>query len=110
MAASLSWRAEADLAHQCRWYLDNAGLEVAERYLAAFDARVRDLTAQPGLGRPRKFRAPELKGMRSIAVVAPFERHLVFYRAEETGPSIERVMHGARDLPRRLIEPPESFG
>jgi plasmid stabilization system protein ParE len=36
---SLSGRAEADLTNQYRWYLDNATVEVAERFLKAFDAR-----------------------------------------------------------------------
>jgi plasmid stabilization system protein ParE len=32
---------------------------------------------------------------------------LIFYRNNGDALSIERVMHGARDLPRRLLEPPE---
>jgi hypothetical protein len=31
---------------------------------------------------------------------------LVFYRLTETELIAERLMHGARDLPRRLVEPP----
>jgi plasmid stabilization system protein ParE len=30
----ISARAEADLTHQYRWYLENAGVAVAERFLA----------------------------------------------------------------------------
>jgi plasmid stabilization system protein ParE len=41
-------------------------------------------------------------------VTAPFAAHLVFYRLLGEQLSIERVMHGARDLPRRLMELPES--
>ncbi len=37
---SISGRAEADLTNQYRWYMDNAGESVAERFLAAFDATV----------------------------------------------------------------------
>lgn len=104
----LSTRAEVDLSHEYRWYLDRAGFDVAERYLAAFDTRVKELAARPGLGRLRRFQSPELTGIRSIAVTVPFDRHLIFYRADGTHLSIERVMHGTRDLPKRLVEPPGS--
>jgi hypothetical protein len=30
----------------------------------------------------------------------------LFYRHDSTGLFAERLMHGARDLPMRLIEPP----
>jgi hypothetical protein len=36
----------------------------------------------------------------------PFERHLLFY-IEENVLRIERVMHGARNFPKRLLEDPE---
>ena len=35
----ISRGAEIDLAHQYRWYSDNADVNVAERYLAAFDGK-----------------------------------------------------------------------
>ncbi len=103
----ISARAETDLALQYRWFIDNAALDVAERYLVAFDARVKDLSDHPLLGRTRRFRSADLAGMRSLAVSPPFDRHLIFYKVSETELCIERVMHGARDLPRRLSEPPD---
>ena len=106
---SISGRAEADLTHQYRWYLDNAGEPVAERFLAAFDATVERLAQIPELGRRRRFRDPELGGLRSLAVRGRFGAHLIFYRGSEAGISIERVMHGARDLPQRLLEAPEGY-
>jgi toxin ParE1/3/4 len=105
---STSGRAEADLTHQYRWYIDNASGEVAERFLAAFDATVGRLAEQPGLGRSRRFRAPELAGIRSFPVGGRFGVHLIFYRITGQTLDIERVMHGARDLPRRLLEAPEN--
>ena len=107
LVAGISGRAEADLTHQYRWYVANAGVEVAERFLAGFDATVGKLARQPGVGRARKFRAPELAGIRSFPVGGRFGIHLVFYRISGDALSIERVMHGGRDLPRRLLEPPE---
>ena len=101
---SISGRAETDLTRQYRWYLENAGLDVAERFLAAFDATAAKLATHPGLGGLRNFRAFELAGIRSFPVVGPFGAHLVFYRTGEATLDIERIMHGARDLPRRLLE------
>jgi toxin ParE1/3/4 len=106
---SISRRAETDLNHQYRWYRDNAGEPVAGRFLTAFDATVQRLVQTPELGRPRRFRDPELAGLRSLGVKSPFAAHLIFYRSSDAGVSIERVMHGARDLPRRLAEPPEGY-
>lgn len=105
---STSGRAEEDLTHQYRWYLDHAGVHVAERFLLAFDTTVARLAATPQLGRRRKFRARELAGIRSFPVSGRFGVHLVFYRLAGEVLSVERVMHGARDLPRRLLEPPEA--
>ncbi len=107
MPTAISGRAEADLTHQYGWYLENANVEVAERFLAAFDATVRTLAAHPSLGRKRKFRASELAGIRSFPVGDRFGVHLIFYRVSDSL-SVERVMHGARDLPRRLLEPLQS--
>jgi plasmid stabilization system protein ParE len=107
VTVSVSGRAESDLTHQYRWYLDNANSDVAERFLKAFGDTTIKLAQQPGIGWARKFRAPELAGIRSFPIVGRFCVHLIFYRVSGKALSIERVMHGARDLPQRLLEPPE---
>ena len=109
LTVSISGRAEADLTNQYNWYLENAGVDIAERFLNAFDATVEKLGRSPMLGRIRRFRAAELTGVRSIAVAGAFGSHLVFFRATKTVLSLERVMHGARDLERRLVEPPDNY-
>jgi plasmid stabilization system protein ParE len=106
-SVSLSSRAEADLTIQYRWYLENATVEVAERFLKAFDERARKLSQFPEVGQKRRFRAVELKGVRSISMGPKFRDHLIFYRVHANSLGIERVMHGARDLERRLMEPAE---
>ncbi len=63
---------------QYRWYLENVGMDVAERYLAAVDATMHSLAAQPGLGIRRHFTAPELARIRSIQVSKSFDQHLLF--------------------------------
>ena len=104
---SISRRAEADLTSQYHWYRDNAGAQVAEQFLIMFDSTLARLAEIPTLGRPRKFRDPDLAGIRSLALGGKFGAHLIFYRSDEADLSIVRVMHGARDLPRRLSEAPE---
>ncbi|MCP5558038.1 MAG: type II toxin-antitoxin system RelE/ParE family toxin [Verrucomicrobiaceae bacterium] len=100
-------RAERDMASQYGWYLENADSVVAERYLHAIDQSIQQLAADPALGVRRHFQADELRGIRSLQAARPFDKHLIFYRYDARL-SIERVMHGARDLPIRLIELPEN--
>ncbi len=78
---------------------------MARRYLIAVDRTLEALAQQPELGRVRRFRQPELRGVRSLAVNRPFHRNLMFYRFDETGVEAWRVIHGSRDLPQRLMEP-----
>lgn len=95
-----------DFDRQFRWYLAEAGETVARRYLEAVWETLGKLADRPGLGRLRRFRHPALKGLCSFRVRPPFEAHLVFYRHTELELSAERLMHGHRDLPHRLREPP----
>ncbi len=99
-------RAEQDMAIQYDWYLENADAEVAERYLRAVDETIQRAANDPDIGLRRHFQSPELSGIRSCQVTRPFDKHLIFYQAGGRL-SIERIMHGARDLPRRLLEDPE---
>ena len=96
----------ADVEIQFRWYFEKADLEVARRYRLAVGATVLKLQQRPGLGRPRFPNDPDLKGLRCGLLVRPFARHLLFYRVTDEFLVLERTMHGARDLPRRLKQPP----
>ncbi len=96
----------ADFEQQARWYVREAGEDVAKRYLQALEKTLLLLGEHPGLGRLRRFHHPQLQGLRSFRVAPPFQRHLIFYRFEASFLSAERVMHGARNLPRRLRELP----
>ena len=98
----------ADFDLQYRWYLAHAGEEMAERFLAAVLATLNTLAARPDLGRRRKFHHPALREIRSFRVNRPFERILIFYRVTNETLEAWRLMHGARNLPRRLIEPPDA--
>ena len=97
-----------DFTLQALWYVREAGDEVARRFQKAVDSSLRSLCEQPGLGRVRRFNHPKLRGLRSFAVEPPFQRFLIFYREDAVSLQAVRLMDGARDLPRRLVEPPRS--
>ena len=97
-----------DFTLQALWYVRQAGDEVARRFQKAVDSRLRLLCEQPGLGRIRRFRHLKLQGLRSFAVERLFQRLLIFYREDGVRLQAVRLMDGARDLPRRLTEPPSS--
>jgi toxin ParE1/3/4 len=67
---------------------------------------LRSLTELPDFGRRRKFRHPALLDLRSFRVNPPFDKVLIFYRVTNDTLEVWRLMHGARDLPRRLLEAP----
>jgi toxin ParE1/3/4 len=100
----ISGRAEEDLINQYRWYLDNASADIAERVLISFNSMVERLARSPELGRLRRFRARKLANIRSVALAVRLAPR--FLQVHHTRLRIERVMHGARDLPRRLAARP----
>lgn len=97
---------QTDFAVQARWYVREAGAEIGWRFEAAVHSTLELLCAQPDLGRKRHFRHPKLRGLLSLTVQRPFNRMIVFYRVDGEVLQAVRLMHGARDLPRRLVEPP----
>ena len=104
MTVSRSASFHRDFALLALWYVREAGPETARRYREAVDSTLSLLAAQPGLGRVRQFTHPRLKEVRSYAVERPFNRLLIFYRLRGDELLAVRLMHGARDLPRRLAE------
>jgi plasmid stabilization system protein ParE len=100
----------ADLEHYAAWYQKEANWELAERYLRAVNATLARLAEMPGLGRQTRFSNPILRDLRCFPVERPFEKHLIFYRHEESMLYIERTVHGARHLPRRLMQPSAAEG
>jgi len=77
---------------------------LAWRFKASVDSTLFKLAVLPDLGRKRHFRNPALSGLRSFRVDPPFNRFLIFYRVEAQVLVAWRLMHGSRDLPRRLAE------
>ena len=99
---------EEDFANQFTWYSNQADEDVAWRFQAALAESLRKLAQQPDLGRVRHFRHPKLHGLCSWPVEKPFDKILIFYRVERNSLHAVRLIHGARDLPRRLLEPPRA--
>ena len=63
-------------------------------------------SAGPQLGPRGGFVHPRLREWRSFVVFRPFKKHMVFYEVTGDDVVMRRAMHGHRDLPRRLLEPP----
>ena len=96
----------ADVEWQFEWYVVNAGWEAAERYATAVEATCRLLGQHPQLGPRAGFKNPRLRDWRFFVVFRPFKKHVLFYEATSDDVVMRRAMHGHRDLPRRLLEPP----
>ena len=96
--------AERDLIAQWTWYAENAGIEVADRFLMAVDNAVTLLATQPQSGSRVLVRAPELHGMGRFPVPGGFDTILLFYFPLEDGVDLVRVVHGSRDLAALLGE------
>jgi toxin ParE1/3/4 len=95
-----------DFELRFRWYAHEGGWAVAMACLPSVHETLDLLAARSGLGRVRRFQDARLRGIRSFRVDPAFNRHLTFYRHDTARLFAERVLHGARDLPRRLLEPP----
>lgn len=96
----------ADVELQYQWYAENAGWDVADRYLAAIASTCALLERRPLLGPLAALRHPRLESWRFFVVLRPFHRHLIFYEYTNGEVVLRRALHGHRQLPQRLIEPP----
>jgi plasmid stabilization system protein ParE len=96
----------ADVELQYQWYAEHAGWEVAERYLAAVETTCALIGRRPLLGPRAALPHPSLAAWRFFVVVRPFRRHLIFYEIADGAVILRRALHGQRDLPRRLLDPP----
>jgi plasmid stabilization system protein ParE len=89
-------------------YAERAGIELAERFIHATETTVQLLMENPHLGRRPFPTDPDVGQFHSWLVQRPFQKHIVFYRFTDDVLMLERLIHGARDLPRRLRDSPYS--
>lgn len=95
-----------DVERQFEWYAIHADWDVAKHYLAAVEATCKLLGQHPRLGPRGGFSHPRLRDWRFFVVFRPFKKHVLFYEVTGSEVVMRRAMHGHRDLPQRLIEPP----
>lgn len=88
--------ARRDLVEHFVYLAENAGIDVAERFLNSAEGTFDFLAQQPMLGAPLALKRPELARLRNWRVDG-FENHLVFYEPHPDGVSIVRVLHAASD-------------
>ena len=96
----------ADVEQQYEWYAVKAGWELADRYLDAVEATCWLLGQHPLLGPRGGFHHARLHDWRFFVVFRPFKKHILLYEVIDEVVVMRRAMHGHRDLPRRLLEPP----
>ena len=97
-----------DVALQIQWYLSHANAHVAGDYADAVDATLEFLGRFPEFGPPCRFSHPELRDLQQFRVGGSFDRHQIFYRVTASEWIAVRTLHGMRDLPRRLLDPPRA--
>ena len=98
--------AATSLREHALYLEENAGLEVAERYLNAVEDTLAFIYQEPGIGSPCDFTHPRLKNMRRWPV-RDFENYLLFYQETEKGIVLLYVFHGRQDIDAILSEPPD---
>lgn len=96
--ASVTIRAAArtDLIDHFIYLAENAGPDIADRFLANSQASFDELAIQPLVGSPVPLRHPHLTGIRKWRVI-DFDKFLIFYMPRPAGVSIIRVLHSAQD-------------
>ena len=82
-------------------YIQQDSPRSALRFLEAVEKTCLQLLDFPELGARLDTEHPDPQGLR-VRLVTGFEKHLVIYRYQSDEESIERVVHGARDLPNIL--------
>ena len=85
-----------DLVEHFVYLAENAGLDIAERFLTNAEASFNDLAGRPMIGAPLTLQHPDLAGMRKWRI-KDFDNILIFYQPRPDGVSIVRVLHATRD-------------
>lgn len=99
---------DADVNLRAAWYAEKGGPRLAGRFVTALEETIRRLKANPNRGRRPFPKDPDLGELHSVLVERPFEKHILYYRFTPDTLILERLIHGARDLPRRLREAPDA--
>ncbi len=88
--------ARRDIERHYRWLADEAGFEIADRFLDATDRTFAVLAKNPGIG-PRFVSTHRRLGTLHKWKVDGFPNHLIFYERRPNGISVARMIHAAQD-------------
>lgn len=94
--------AVADVDDAIRYYLQEAGPEVAWGFIDGLERAYKHLGRQPATGSPRYAHELNLPGLRSWPLTQ--YPYLVFYVEQADHVDVWRVLHSARDMPAWLGE------
>ena len=95
-------RARLDLIEQATYLAESASLETAERFLDAAERTVEKVAEMPRMGRVWEGLLSETQNSIRVWRVEGFPKVLIFYRLNDSGIAVVRVLHSARDLPPLL--------
>jgi len=90
-SVSRTTKAEEDLV-EIWLYIADDNPDAADKVLDEIDNACQLLARSPQCGRLRKELAPKLRSF-------PTGNYVIFYRPQDDGIEVIRVLHGARDLP-----------
>jgi toxin ParE1/3/4 len=88
--------ARRDLMEHFVYLAENAGLTVAEQFLANAEESFNELALNPLMGAPLTLGKQDFTGIRKWRV-NDFDNTLIFYMPRHNGISIVRVLHAAQD-------------
>jgi toxin ParE1/3/4 len=88
--------ARRDLIEHFTFLAEQAGIDVADRFLAAAWSSFKKLAQQPRSGPEIRLGHAQLGGLRRWRIKG-FENVLIFYLPRADGISVVRVLHGARN-------------
>ena len=98
-------QARRDIDEAVEHYLSEAGPAVALSFVDALEDTLSQIGERPASGSPRHAHELDIPGLR-FRSVGGFP-YLVFYVEREADIGVWRVLHGARDIPSWMKEPPE---
>ena len=98
-------RARRDIDEAIEHYLSEAGPAVALKFIDALEDALRQIGERPASGSPRHAHELEIPGLR-FRSIGRFP-YLVFYVERDADIDVWRILHGARDIPAWMREPPE---
>ena len=95
-------RARLDLIEHAEYLLEEAGPDLCDRFLDAARTTACHLAQTPRIGRVWRSGTSGFETSIRVWQIEGFPKILLFYRLEDHGVSVVRVLHSARDLPSLL--------